>query len=175
MTNIFDSESTIDQEWCSTDPPNLRDLLNQWGNLDDSEKFGVLIIRCPIEHHAQIAQQILVTNKSESTSTWPEEYKFSEPVSDACIEFADFHSLNEILEQCFHAVRMFFSKITSLSADLDQFRDEEPEDIGHIVIRLKVASTSKTVLREYDMWANWTVQNLRPEDCARLTLTISRK
>jgi hypothetical protein len=175
MTNISSSEPIINQESWLTEPSNLRDLLNQWSNLEDFEKFGVLIIRCPIEHQAQIAQQILITKKEESTYAWPEEYKFSETVSDECIEFADCQNLNEILERCFHAIRKFFSKIMSLSADLDQFRDEEPEDIGHIVIRLKVASTSKTVLKEYDTWANWTIQNLKPEDCARLTLTISRK
>lgn len=175
MTNISSLEPILDQEWGLSEPPNLRVLLSQWSNLEDSEKFGVLVIKCPIEHQEQIAQHILITKKAESTPAWPEEHKFSERVSDACIEFAEYHSLNEILERCFHAVRRNFSKIISLSADLDQFRDEESEDIGHIVIRLKVASTPKTVLKEYDMWANWTVQNLRPEDCARLTLTVNRK
>jgi hypothetical protein len=168
------SEPTIGQEWCSTDPPNLRDLLNQWGNLEEFEKFGVLIIGCTIEHQAQIAQQILITKKAESTSAWPEEYKFSERVSDACIEFADCHDLNEILERCFHAIRMLFSEIMSLSADLDQFRDEEPEDTGHIVIKIEVKSSQRIALREYDSFVEWMIHNLTPKECARITLTVKR-
>jgi hypothetical protein len=174
MTNISSFESGIEQQLWLKEPSNLRELLNKWGNLGDSEKFGVMIIRCPIEYQAQIVQQMLIPKKEETTSTWPEEYKFSEPVSDACLEFADCHGLNEVLEQCFHAVRMLFSKIESLSADLDRFRDEDTEDIGHIVIKVKVGSSQRVAMREYDSWVEWLIRNLTPSECTRITLTISR-
>ncbi|MBN2018707.1 MAG: hypothetical protein JW749_00605 [Sedimentisphaerales bacterium] len=187
MPNLSGFEPIADQE---SGAPSISDLIavfSRWDNPGDLEQLGFLAYICPKEYPRQIIRHLLMLEKGESTfvqtpppkktdstSSWPEEYKFSEQVSDSCLEFADSHGLNETLEQCFRTTRKLFSRINSLSADLDRFRDEEPEDIGHIVIRVEVRSGQRVALREYDSWAEWMIRNLTPSECTRITLTVRR-
>jgi len=187
MTNLTVFEPGANQESWSAGVIDFTEIFNQWGNLGEFEQLGLLVSISPHEYSRQIIRHLLMLEKGESTfvqtppqkktdstSSWPKEYKFSEQVSDPCLEFADCHGLNETLEQCFHAVRMLFSKIRSLSAYLDQFRDEEPEDTGHIVIKVEVESIQRIALREYDSLVEWMIHNLTPKECARITLTVKR-
>jgi ferritin len=147
------------------------------GELEYSDKLWQFLRTFSREQNEQKMEAILRTiasSETESISKWPNRYQFSEPVSSSCREFADWHGLNETLEKCFHEARKVFSNVRALCAELDQFKDQEPEDIGHIVIRVEVASDREAVLREYDLWTDWIIRNLTPEENERFTLTLRR-
>ncbi|MCK4819587.1 hypothetical protein KA005_27715, partial [bacterium] len=106
--------------------------------------------------------RILMSQKENTIDVepWPLVPKFLEPVSDVCIEFCDSHGLNPVLRTCLKQTRQIFSNIKNLYAELDYFRDNEPEDVGHVVIRVEVKSDQETALNQYDSWVDWMVANL---------------
>jgi len=109
-----------------------------------------------------------------ATVAWRTDYSFSAEVSPECREFADSAGINDVLETCLTKARKVFSKVTGLYAELDQFQDDDPEDDGHVVIRVEVESDQDTALREYDRWVDWITGYLSPESSNRFTLTIKR-
>ena len=120
--------------------------------------------------------RILMSQKENTIDVepWPLVPKFLEPVSDVCIEFCDSHGLNPVLRTCLKQTRQIFSNIKNLYAELDYFRDNEPEDVGHVVIRVEVKSDQETALNQYDSWVDWMVANLFVSDSSFFTLTIRR-
>jgi len=105
---------------------------------------------------------------------WPVSSEFEGYASDECVEFCNSHGLNSILRKCREQVENVFSDIVNHYAELSRFEDAEPDDIGHIVIRLEVKSDQATVLKQYDRWVKWIVKNLDPEDEKFFTLTFKR-
>lgn len=145
--------------------------------LDDPEKLRLLSRFC--EEKSQITCSIvkfLTTPKEDTVDVepWPVAPKFAEPVSDVCVEFCDSRGLNSVLRTCLEQVRETFSNIRNLYAELDHFRDDEPEDIGHVIIRLEVESDQKTALKEYDACVDWMVGNIAASDSNFFTLTVRR-
>lgn len=131
------------------------------------------------EQRSEIVHTVVGFLKTAKTDTvdiepWPVAPSFPEPVSHACVEFCDSHGLNSILRMCLKKVREIFSNITRVYAELDHFRDDEPGDIGHIVIRVEVESNQPTALAEYDKWVNWVILEIPPEQRNFFTLTVRR-
>jgi len=146
-------------------------------DLDDHEKLRLL--NKSFKEKSEITSAIIRILMSQREDTvdvepWPVVPKFPEPVSDVCIEFCDSHGLNPVLRTCLEQARQTFSNIRNLYAELDYFRDNEPEDVGHIVIRVEVKSDQETVLNQYDSWVDWIVANLSVSDSSFFTLTIRR-
>lgn len=146
-------------------------------DLANSEKLMLLSKIC--EEKPEIMAgivRILMYPKEDTVDVepWPVVPKFPEYVSDACIEFCDSHGLNPVLRICLEQARQTFSNIRNLYAELDYFRDNEPEDVGHIVIRVEVKSDQETALNQYDSWVDWMVANLFVSDSSFFTLTIRR-
>jgi len=145
--------------------------------LDDPEKLRLL--NKIFEEKSEITSgiiRILMSQKEDTVDVepWPLVPKFPEPVSDACIEFCDSHGLNPVLRTCLKQARQTFSNRKNLYAELDYFRDNEPEDVGHVVIRVEVKSDQETALNQYDSWVDWMVANLSVSDSSFFTLTIRR-
>jgi len=131
------------------------------------------------EERSEITSGIIriLTSQKEDTvdvEPWPLLPKFPVPVSDACKEFCDSHGLNSVLRTCLEQARHAFSNIRNLYAELDYFRDNEPEDVGHIVIRPEVKSDQKSALSQYDAWVDWMIANIPASETNFLTLTIKR-
>ena len=105
---------------------------------------------------------------------WPVSPKFPESVSKACVEFCDSHGLNDALKICLEKIREIFSKVKNLYTELDYFRDDEPGDIGHVVIRLEVESDQENALKEYDAYVDWMIENISASDSNFFTLTVRR-
>lgn len=159
---------------------NLGELIHTFETLsyfDAPEKLRLLSKIC--EEKSEITSGIvsLLTTWEKDTidvEPWPVAPKFSEPVSDACIEFCDSRGLNDVLRICLEQARGTFSNIRNLYAELDHFRDDEPEDIGHVIIRLEVESDQETSLKEYDACVDWMVGNIAASDSNFFTLTVRR-
>lgn len=159
---------------------NLGELRNTFVipfSLDDPEKLRLLSKIC--EEKSEITTgivRILMYPKEDTVDVepWPLMTQFPEPVSDACIEFCNSHGLNPVLRTCLEQARQTFSNIRNLYAESDYFRDNEPEDVGHIVIRVEVKSDQETALNQYDAWVDWMVANLSVSDSSFFTLTIRR-
>lgn len=158
---------------------NLGELRNTFVipfGLDDPEKLRLL--NKIFEEKSEITSGIIILmSQKEDTvdvEPWPLVPKFPEPVSDACIEFCNSHGLNPVLRTCLEQARQTFSNIRNLYAESDYFRDNEPEDVGHIVIRVEVKSDQETALNQYDAWVDWMVANLSVSDSSFFTLTIRR-
>ena len=145
--------------------------------LDDPEKLRLL--SKIYEETSEITNGIVRSSMAPKKDTvdvepWPVSPKFPELVSDACIEFCDSHGLNDVLRICLKQARETFSNIKNLCTELDYFRDDEPGDIGHIVIRLEVESDQKNALKEYEAYVDWMVENIAASDSNFFTLTVRR-
>jgi len=105
---------------------------------------------------------------------WPVVPKFPERVSNVCVEFCDSYGLNPVLRTCLEHARKTFSNIRNLYAELDYFRDDQPEDIGHVVMRVEVESDQETALKEYDAWVDWMITNITASESNFFTLTVRR-
>lgn len=145
-------------------------------DLANSEKL--MLLSKILEEKSEITSGIIILmSQKEDTvdvEPWPLVPKFPEPVNEACVEFCDSHGLNTVLRTCLEQARQTFSNIRNLYAELDYFRDNEPEDVGHIVIRVEVKSDQETALNQYDSWVDWMVANLSVSDSSFFTLTIRR-
>ena len=135
--------------------------------LDDLEKLNLL-------SNIYVRSSMTPRKDTVDIEHWPVSPKFPESVSKACIEFCDSHGLNDVLRMCLKQVRETFPNIRNLCAELDYFRDDEPEDIGHAVIRLEVESDQKNALKEYDAYIDWMVENIAASDSNFFTLTVRR-
>ena len=155
----------------------LRNTFVIYFGFNDPEKLRLL--NKIFEERSEITSgiiRILMSQKEDTVDVepWPLLPKFPERVSDACKEFCDSHGLNSVLRICLEQARHTFSNIKNLYAELDYFRDNEPEDVGHVVIRLEVESDQKTALSQYDAWIDWMVANLSVSESNFFTLTIRR-
>ncbi|MFZ2148729.1 MAG: hypothetical protein WAV28_16050 [Sedimentisphaerales bacterium] len=155
----------------------LRNTFVIHSELDDPKKLRLL--NKIFEEKSEITSgkvRILMFQKEDTVDIepWPVVPEFPEPVNGACIEFCDSHGLNPVLRTCLERARHTFSNIKNLYAELDYFRDNEQEDVGHVVIRLEVESDQKTALSQYDAWIDWMVANLSVSESNFFTLTIRR-
>jgi hypothetical protein len=171
LPEIYGETSTINIE-----PP--RESLENWQKLENTRKIGFLIRYLELQEQSKLSEIIHMIaapiEQATNSIEWPYSLKFSEHVSTACAEFVESHRLNEVLERCLSKARQLFSNIKNLYAELDYFRDDEPEDIGHVVIRVEVDSDQQTALDEYDAWVDWMIENLPNSANDFFTITIKR-
>lgn len=118
----------------------------------------------------------LTTLKSDTgtVANWPVGTEFKGLATDTCVEFCNSHGLLGVLRRCLEQAKIMFSNREHLSAELDYFQDEGMEDSTHVAIRVKVKSSQKVALDEYDAWVSWVIQNISPDDRNFFTLTIQR-
>lgn len=159
--------------------PDDLQALEELVDIDDSYKHELLSRICEDEDEDKIVIKIigiLLHQKWQETTQqpWPTDPKFPEPVTDACIEFCDSHNLNTVMTKCLTKAREIFSNIEKLYSELSYFRDDEFEDSSHAVIRVEVDSNQKTVINEYDEWADWMVENISPQNSKYITITVKR-
>ena len=94
--------------------------------------------------------------------------------SKECMEFCDSQGLTSTLADCLKRVKDLFSNRVELSAGLDYFRDDQAEDVPHVVIRVKVNSDQQTALQEYDQLVCWMAGQISPGDSQLFTVTVKR-
>lgn len=121
---------------------------------------------------ASVCNKVLVRAKVKEKTEIVSE--FEKIASAACIEFCNSHGLIPDLRNCLDRAKLAFSNRQSLSAEYDRFDQDEYEEDGHVVIRLEVSSDQETAFKEYDAWVDWTVDNIKPNNIGRFTLTIRR-
>lgn len=95
-------------------------------------------------------------------------------VSKECLEFCYSRGLSSILANCLKRVKDIFSNIVELSAELDYFRDDQAEDVPHVVIRVEVNSDQETALQEYDQLVCWMAEHVAPSETDYFTMTVKR-
>lgn len=106
--------------------------------------------------------------------SWPYLEKISENITEECFDFCNSQGLVKILEQCLEKVKEIFEgKITHLLSELDFFVDDEPEDIGHVVIRLELDSTNDFENQE-ELWDIWFIDNVNDYARSKIILDICR-
>jgi len=159
--------------------PDDLQALEELDDIDDSYKHELLSRICGNEGEDEFVIKILrvlIQPKWQETTQepWPTDPKFPEPITDICIEFCDSHSLNAVVTRCLTKAREIFSNIKNLYVELDYFRDDDSEDSSHAVIRVEVDSDQGKVLKEYDKWADWMVENIPPHDSKYITITVKR-
>ena len=178
MTETIDIPHQLGEDVTNFSFEQLQNILVDSGDLDESEKLELLrrIYEEEYEEEDRRIIRSLITPKWRTTAqeAWPVAPEFPEPVSDACVEFCDYRGLNLVLIKCLKQARKIFSNIKNLYAELDYFKDDEAQDIGHVVIRLEVGSDQGTTLDEYDAWVDWMVNSINPNDSAFLALTVKR-
>lgn len=119
----------------------------------------------------------LTTIESPGTTVdeeWPNAIEFKDWASEDCIEFCNTHGLLHDLRKCKRALTDTFSNIITLSADLGFYQEIDVEDIGHVVIRLEIATDRQTYRNEYKSWINWIIENISDENRMLLSVSIDR-
>lgn len=108
-------------------------------------------------------------------SDWPVAKEFDGVATDDCITFCNSRGLIPCLRSCLEAIEGFFSNRKKLTAELDYFQEDNTEDEGHVVFRLVLDSSQETAFKEYSLWVEWFVTNVRPDDRTLFTLTFTRR
>jgi hypothetical protein len=163
----------------STAELNLGQLYGPAGTFAVSYSPDQMIRLCKINEDNAIMLNGVVylttlKNDTGAVANWPVGTEFEGIATDACVEFCNSHGLPGVLRRCLNQAKVTFSNIIHLSAELDYFQDEGIEDSIHVVIRVKVKSNQKAALDEYDVWVNWVIQNISPDDSNFFTLAVQR-
>ena len=114
-------------------------------------------------------------NQSDLNGSWPYLNKVPDNMSEVCFDFCNIQGLSGAVEECLSKVKEFFDdSIEHLFAELDCFVDDEPEDIGHIVVRLVVSCDEQVAEEREDLWDTWFVSNINDYARSKIVLDIDR-
>lgn len=119
-----------------------------------------------IQHRTPVKAK--VEEKTEIAS------EFEGKVTAECIKFCNTYSLISDLRKCLNEAKVAFSKRQSLMAEYDCFDEDEYEEDGHVVIRVKVNSDEKTALEEYNYFTDWMLDNISDDNLDFFFVTVSR-
>lgn len=162
---------------------NTLSAYNPVANDSSSDLLNVETSYRVIDEVKRIAQRIL-GSKSTETASIREVREASEiglipevltsSISEACEEFCDSLGLRPVLVKYLEQINKVFSNIGNLSAEMDHFRDDQEENIPHVVIRVEVHSDQETVLREYDQFVCWMSAEISTRESHHFTITARR-
>lgn len=109
-------------------------------------------------------------NQSDLNGSWP--YK---NLSEACFDFCNRQALLGDVQDClFNVQKIFADSIKYLFAELDYFVDDEPEDIGHVVIRLVVSCDEQSAEEREELWDMWFISNINNYARSKIVLDVDR-
>ena len=152
------------------DPTGLLNLVTCYHVMGDVSRFSRWIFGSALRDTTDTAS-VMQLQSSEVGSI---EIVLPAPASEACERFCDSLGLRPTLANCLAKAKAFFSNIVGLSAELDYFRDDQAEDIAHVVIRVEVKSDQQTALPEYDRFVHWMASEISPSDSQLFTVTVRR-
>jgi hypothetical protein len=95
-------------------------------------------------------------------------------MDEECLRFCHDHELTTVVDNCLERAVQTFPGIIEISPEFDLFEEDDEDDMGHVVIRVKVKAEQASVQEQYDQWLDWFVDNVDDASRSLVTLTVSR-